>query len=277
MTDEIPESSKTVIKAGVKRSGPRVWGVPVRVARPVLIGVVALDLLALAAFSVRLDDVTRTTTTPASGSSFGQPVTVAPPVGTQIPVGGAVLAPGGGTAISSVVSTTPTKPTRTTKPTTPPGDTGPPAPPGTVGIPRCPIPIKKPTSNGGLQSLIDFAPAFGPFSAEAFAAASAYQPLLQLIGPILAEYPKMAPTLRPLITPFLTAISNLENAGFTVIGPLYSPHREAVLEAEGKFAAALAPYSQKLVASPLGGCVVELQSALLDDAGPTTTSARSTS
>lgn len=140
----------------------------------------------------------------------------------------------------------------------------PPAPASPVSAQQpCPIPLKAPAQTGGLQSLIDFAPAFGPFSAEAFAAASAYQPMLQLLGPILAQYPALAPKLSPVIDPLI----QLSGQGLTVvyglIEPLYAPYRQQVLQAETRLAAALAPYAQQLANSPLGGCIVGLEAALV--------------
>jgi hypothetical protein len=129
----------------------------------------------------------------------------------------------------------------------------------------CPIPLKEPATSGGLQSLIDFAPAFGQFSAEAFAAASAYQPALQLLGPILAQYPKIAPKITPLIVPLLAQWQHVLDSLYALIAPHYAPYRTAVLVAEGKLAAALAPYAQKLADSALGGCIVDLEAALVND------------
>jgi hypothetical protein len=113
-----------------------------------------------------------------------------------------------------------------------------------------------------LQSLIDFAPAFGPFSAEAFAAAPAYAPVLTLIGPILAEYPALEPQLAPLVDPLVSSLSALTTAGSNLLGPLYAPYRQQVLDAEGNLAAAIAPYSKALVNSPVGGCVIGLEALL---------------
>lgn len=129
----------------------------------------------------------------------------------------------------------------------------------------CPIPLKEPDQSGGLQSLIDFAPAFGQFSAEAFAAASAYQPALQLLGPILAQYPDLAPRITPLVGPLLAQWQKVLDSLYRLIGPYYAPYRTQVLDAEGKLAAALAPYAQKLANSPLGGCIVDVEAALVQD------------
>jgi hypothetical protein len=110
---------------------------------------------------------------------------------------------------------------------------------------------------------VPFAPAFGPFSAEAFALASAYQPELQLLGPILAQYPGIEPAVSPVLTPLVTTLGALLDRGLEAVTPLYGPYRTKFLQAETKLAAALAPYSQALAFNELGGCIVELQSALL--------------
>lgn len=235
------------------------------VLRNLLLAFVVLDLLVLAAFSVRVDTVTRTTSTPAVTvpADAGSPTAPLPPVPapTSVPLGS------GGVAIP--IDTKPAGPAST--PTTssvapaPSPSEEPSLPPGSVRTTPCPIEIASSQTDGGLQSLIDFAPAFGPFSAEAFAMASAYQPALQLIGPILAKYPGLAPTFKPLLDPLLAPFQKLLDAGFSLLGPLYSPYRQQFLEAETKLAAVLAPYSQKLASSELGGCIVALQNALLHD------------
>lgn len=231
--------------------------------RPALIALLAIDLLALAAFSVRLEAVTTTTVTP------GAPAVVSTaPVqpSTQVPVPPAVpvVLPPSAPVLTPVAPAQPTAPEPTEPPATDPEE--PTAPGGpSARIARCTIPIKEPTTSGGLQSLISFAPAFGPFKDEAFAAASAYQPLLQLLGPILARYPAIAPKIEPAMQPFLDAFAGLLDRTFTLIAPFYAPYRQDVLAAEAKLAAALGPYAQTLATSPLGGCIVELQAALLED------------
>lgn len=52
----------------------------------------------------------------------------------------------------------------------------------------CPFgwPAPGPDEQGGLASLIDVAPAAGVFSSEAFAPATAYEPILKMMGPVLA-------------------------------------------------------------------------------------------
>jgi hypothetical protein len=130
---------------------------------------------------------------------------------------------------------------------------------------KCPLKLSTPKEMGGVQSLVAFAPAFGPFSAEAFAAAAAYQPELELLGPILAQYPQFAPIVAPLLKPVLSLFATGSNSLFAVIEPLYKPYRTQVLSAETKLAAALAPYSAKVAGTPMAGCVVDLEAALVGD------------
>jgi len=242
--------------------------------RNLLIVLVALDLVVLAGFSVSLDTTTtRTTSAPAAAQI---PVTtVVPPVPTTpTPIDPGVPLATGAAPIAGVApapaippAPAPKAPTVTPASASASASDGPgtSAPASSVRTAPCPVHLGDHRTDGGLQSLVDFAPAFGPFSAEAFAMASAYQPALQLIGPILATYPALAPEIGPLLDPLLGAWGQLLDQGFVLLGPLYSPYRTTVLEAETKLAAALAPYSQQLAASPLGGCLIEVQNALLHD------------
>ncbi|MFL6157403.1 MAG: hypothetical protein ACJ72D_15020 [Marmoricola sp.] len=241
-----------------------------RFLRPALFAVLVLDVVVLGAFAVRVQSVTRTLTIPGAAAQTSAPLApvapVAPtsaaepgtPIAPAVPV--ALATPGNATAPATPVTDEPA-PTPTTSPTTSPtaGDDG------GATVAKCPIALKEPARSGGLQTLIAYAPAFGPFRDEAFAAASAYQPLLQLLGPILAQYPQIAPEVEPALAPFLTEFARLLDQGYTLVAPLYAPHREAVLDAESKLAAALAPYSQKLATSALGSCVVDLEAALVQD------------
>lgn len=238
-----------------------------RVVKGALIVAAVLDVLALGAFAVRVDTVTSTVTIPAApAAEVAAPSAVLPPAA---PTGYAAIP-----AVSTDANATPPAAPRPAKsepsPRSPSTDEPTPAPEPSAAAVRCPIPVREPTTSGGLQTLIGFAPAFGPFKDEAFAAAAAYQPVLQLLGPILAKYPEIGPRIEPTLTPLLGAFSGLLDAGYTLLGPLYAPHRTEVLEAESKLAAALAPYARELATSPLGGCVVELQSALLEPASAST-------
>jgi hypothetical protein len=134
--------------------------------------------------------------------------------------------------------------------------------PNEVALPACLLPLPTPAASGGLQSLIPFAPLFGPFSAEAFASAAAFQPVLQLFGPFLIafanEYAKAAPALAPLVA----NVESLENEGFSVLSPLYSPYRTEFLTAETTLATALAPFAQALTSNPVASCVVDIEGVL---------------
>jgi len=72
-------------------------------------------------------------------------------------------------------------------------------------------------------------------------------------------------------TPFITAIGNLMNTLFGAIDPYYAPYRTKVLQAETQLASFLAPYAEKLADSPLGGCVIDLEAALVGDTTNSTT------
>lgn len=253
-------------------SGARLAGLSVRSVRITVIALIAVDLVALAALAVHATSTTTRTVTPLPVAALA-PSTTPKPSATATSV---ALVPGG--PVSDVFPVAATSGTPAAVRSTPAAarptsaQAGPPAPPGTPTIaPNCPLPLSPPAQPGGLQSLIDLAPAFGPFSAEAFAAASAYQPLLQLLGPILAQYPAISVHIRPELTAFLTPWQHTLDAMFALIQPAYSPHREQVLAAETKLAASLAPYAQKLAASRLGGCLVDLEAALVNDTTDSTT------
>lgn len=247
-----------------------VIGVPLRVARAIVMVVVLLDLAALAGFAFHTTTSVTRTVTPIAAAV---PVTPAAPVTTGSGVGDG----GGGAPLVVPVSNSqpashpiaptdkppPPRHTKTHPPAKPPKHALPPVPKTPVG--KCPVKLAEPKHAGGVQSLVPMAPAFGPFSAEAFAAASAYQPELELLGPILAQYPKFAPKVAPAMTPLLKLFGMGSNKLFGVISPLYSPHRPEVLRAETKLAAVFAPYSQRLVSQPMAGCVVDLEAALVGD------------
>ena len=237
-----------------------------KVARGAVIGVVVLDIVALAGLSVRVTSTTTRTVRPVAAatvtvtaSSTPPPNSSAPalPVGDPPIVAPVVDAPTTSAAPALSISSSAPPSSPATAPTTPPVQTS--------TQQACPIALKEPAASGGLQSLIDFAPAFGQFSAEAFAAAAAYQPALQLLGPILAQYPKLAPKITPLVGPLLAQWEKVLDSLYALLGPYYSPYRTQVLDAEGKLAAALAPYAQKLANSALGGCIVDVEAALVQD------------
>lgn len=249
--------------------------------RKLATGFLLLDVVVIGAAAVQVDDVVASTTT---ADATGAPAPSGVPAGAldptvipavpgvtataSIPLGDGGIPLPGETAEPGVPAGTGGTPGPAS-----PGGKGPtPAPPtGSPGgevpagrdIPPCPVELSDSPQSGGLQSLVPFAPLFGPFSAEAFALASAYQPELQLLGPILAQYPTIEPVVAPILNPLITSLGTLFAKGLDVVGPLYGPYRTQFLEAETKLAAALAPYSKALAHNALGGCIVELQSALL--------------
>lgn len=261
-----------------------------RALRAGLVALLCADVVALAAFSVHVDRVTSTETVTPASAPAAPPLGVAPPV-APLPTGPVLVGspevptqlisegpPGSTPSPDAVPSATPTStdtPTATNTPAAAPStpaapSSAPSAPTGPLpvakSIPACPIELTKADDSGGLQSLIPFAPAFGPLEPEAFAAAAAYQPVLQLVGPILAQYPALEPVIGPSVTTFVTDFGAALTSGYSVLSPLYEPYRQQVLDDETKLAAQLAPYSEDLVDSKLGGCVVEVENALIADA-----------
>ena len=233
------------------------------IARTAVITVVVLDLIALLAFSVRLTSTTTRIVQPAAVAGTPSSVVTTPQASeAPLPVGAPPVSPPAGTLPIALAQSTAAASTST--PSAPPSTpTGPTAQPDEQQ--PCAIPLKTPAQSGGLQSLISFAPAFGPFKAEAFAMAAAYQPALQLLGPILAKYPALAPKIEPVLAPLLTQWEHVLDSLFTFLSPYYSTFRPTVLQDEAKLAAVLAPYAQKLANSALGGCVVDLEAALVQD------------
>jgi hypothetical protein len=122
------------------------------------------------------------------------------------------------------------------------------------------------TGTGGLQSLVGFAPAFGPWSSEAFAMAPAYAPLLQLVGPVIGALAAQSPQAAPVLTPLLNAVQSLSTQGYNALAPAYGPYRNQMLTEETMLASALAPYSEQLANSAAGTCLVDLESLLVTSA-----------
>jgi hypothetical protein len=129
-------------------------------------------------------------------------------------------------------------------------------------VPACPLPLAAPTTNGGLQSLVAFSPFFGPFSAEAFASAALFQPVLELFGPFLATIAEEYTPVEPQIAPLVATVESLENEGYSVLAPLYGPYREQFLTAETTLATALAPLVSAAAINPVSECVVDIEGML---------------
>jgi hypothetical protein len=141
---------------------------------------------------------------------------------------------------------------------TPGGVTTVPAP---SDLPACPLPLTA-ANSGGLQSLVGFAPFFGPFSSEAFAAAPLFQPFLQDIGPFLVALANAYGTESSSLAPLVTQLESFENDGFTVISPLYGPHRSQFLTDESALATALAPLAKGVASNAEASCLVDVEAVL---------------
>jgi hypothetical protein len=126
--------------------------------------------------------------------------------------------------------------------------------------------LSAPTNSGGLQSLIGFAPVFGPFSAEAFASAAAFQPVLELIGPFLVAFANAYAPYATSFAPLLNAVETLENLGYTtLIEPFSAAYQTQLLTAETQLATALAPGASALLDNPASSCVVDIEGLLTGD------------
>jgi hypothetical protein len=174
-----------------------------------------------------------------------------------------------GPIVAPVPETTPTVAVPTgTNPTPATGSGGSgastPEPPA---IPTCPLPLTAPAEPGGLASIVGLAPLFGPFSSEAFAAAPAFQPMLQDIGPFLVAFADAYATEQPSVAPFVTQVESLENAGFSLVSPYYGPYRSKFLAAEAALATALAPEVKTLAANAATSCVIDIE-GMLTEAAP---------
>ncbi|AYF74048.1 hypothetical protein D7D52_09420 [Nocardia yunnanensis] len=132
--------------------------------------------------------------------------------------------------------------------------------------PACPLGWPAPAQQGGLASLIGLAPLAGPFSSEAFALGSVYQPILQLVGPVLAEISPIITRYQPLIDPIIAQVQGVEAIVLQAILPYYGPYRSQLIAAEGDLAKALAPALNNVYNSEIASCFVAWQGQLIDQA-----------
>lgn len=132
--------------------------------------------------------------------------------------------------------------------------------------PPCPLGWPAPKQQGGLASLIGLAPLAGPFSSEAFALGSVYQPILQLVGPVLAEIAPVITRFQPQIDPLITQVQGVEAIVLQAILPYYGPYRDQLIAAEGDFAKAIAPILTNAYNSPVASCFVAWQGQIIDQA-----------
>jgi hypothetical protein len=242
---------------GVTEEGTVDWQ---RRARLVAAIVVVVAIIALAGMALANERTSTTVARPASsGTAAKAPraaprrVVAAPAVAQQpsiAPVVASVVAP---------PAATPPTPTAATP------EAGAPAPPKAADpVPAlpCPIPLPTPKATGGLASLVAIIPIFGPFSAEAFAMAPAYEPLLKAFGPFLPAFADALAQADPALTPVIDVIRQLEQQGYTALNPLYGPYRTGVLDAEAQLANALAPYTELIVSSPVASCIIDVEGLL---------------
>lgn len=245
-----------------------------RVGRLISALLVVAALVALGLFA--LWPATTSTTLTHRSSAAGSPVLISPaaevapssvtPVPASAPAAVASGAPlvSASSALGSVPVSTSSAPVPSTSPGSGTGSGGAPAtpPPG-----ACPLPLSPATTSGGLQSLVGFAPAFGPLASEGFALAPAYAPLLQLFGPVIAKLAAESPQGAPVLDPLLATLQTLSTSGYTALAPLYGPYRTQFLSVETQIANALAPYSEQLAGSQAGACLVDLESAAVNSGG----------
>lgn len=132
--------------------------------------------------------------------------------------------------------------------------------------PACPLGWPAPKQQGGLASLIGLAPLAGPFSSEAFALGSVYQPILRLVGPVLAEIAPVITQNQPLIDPLIAQVQGVEAVVLEAILPYYGPYRAQLITAEGELAKVLAPLLDKVYNSEIASCLVAWQGQIIDQA-----------
>ncbi|MFW0788720.1 hypothetical protein [Gordonia sp. CPCC 205333] len=135
-----------------------------------------------------------------------------------------------------------------------------------TGQAACPLGWPKPEKSGGLASMILLAPAAGPFSSEAFALGSVYQPLMQLAGPILAEIEPVINANISWINPIIKQVQGAETVVLEAILPFYGPYRSQFLAAEGNLAKVLAPILTRIYQSPQAACLVAWQGQIISAA-----------
>jgi hypothetical protein len=132
----------------------------------------------------------------------------------------------------------------------------------------CPFgwPAPGPDEQGGLASLIAVAPAAGVFSSEAFAPATAYEPILKMMGPVLARISPLLSRHPWAIDQFVTRFQTVMVRVLEAIMPYYGPYRNKVLDAEGDLARALTPFLESLYNTPSAQCLVAWEAQRIRDA-----------
>ncbi|KAA0022714.1 hypothetical protein [Antrihabitans cavernicola] len=222
----------------------------------------------------------------AAAPSAAVPAPVAPARGGAAPAASVPLAPAApaksaapGTAIAITPggSAAPAAPALALTPGTGPSASQPIAPGGTANAspfasqptkpqPTCPLGWPAPAKQGGLASLIGLAPLAGAFSSEAFALGPVYQPLLQLVGPVLAEIEPVITQNAPLIAPIIQQAQGITAVVLEAILPYYGPYRQQLLDAEGELAKQLTPILDRVYNSEAASCLVAWEGQIIDQA-----------
>ncbi|MBT0565623.1 hypothetical protein [Williamsia sp. CHRR-6] len=213
---------------------------------------------------------------PLPAAAAPAPAPAAPAVGA--PAAAVAISPGSGVTLPGATPITPGAP-GTSAPMAP-GAAGAGVPGASVAIgtdtgagafgsvpvatqPKCPLGWPAPERSGGLGSIVELAPMFGVFSSEVFALAPVMQPLLQLVGPFLAELEPIIHANLPWIRPILDRVQAAGAVVLKAILPFYGPYREQFLKAEGQFAAMLAPVLTRAYQTPAAACLVAWEGQII--------------
>lgn len=209
---------------------------------------------------------------PAASVAPAAPVPAAPAPPASVPIGtgpsrAVPLGTGAAPGAAVPAGATPGSP-NTTVPlgTTAPGTGSPFAALPKNTQPPCTLGWPAPRKQGGLASLIGLAPLAGPFSSEAFALGSVYQPILQLAGPVLAEIAPVIAQYQPLIDPIIKNVQDVEAVVLEAILPYYGPYRGQLIAAEGELAKVLAPILDRVYNSETASCLVAWQGQVIEQA-----------
>ncbi|MGX1808431.1 hypothetical protein ACWIGI_22150 [Nocardia sp. NPDC055321] len=198
---------------------------------------------------------------PGAGPAASVPLNAGAGPAASVP-----LTSGGGPAASVPLNVGPGGSVPATDPGTPLAAANPFATAPVDTQPACPLGWPAPKQQGGLASLIGLAPLAGPFSSEAFALGSVYQPILRLVGPVLAEISPVITQHQPLIDPLIAQVQGVEAVVLEAILPYYGPYRAQLIAAEGELAKTLAPILDRAYNSEIASCFVAWQGQIIEQA-----------
>ncbi|QIS09341.1 hypothetical protein [Nocardia arthritidis] len=202
-----------------------------------------------------------------AAAPHGAPAAVAIAPGSGVPSSAVPLGTSPGAPSNAVpLGTSPGAPNNAVPLNTSPGASGPFAAAPANTQPPCPLGWPAPKQQGGLASLIGLAPLAGPFSSEAFALGSVYQPILQLAGPVLAEIAPVIARYQPVLDPIIANVQGVEAIVLQAILPYYGPYRDQLIAAEGDLAKVLAPVLNRAYNSEIASCFVAWQGQVIEQA-----------